>query len=120
MGTTSDVRCYDWFCYDGCPTNCMASQRYTGNTAISANVHRFSLVVEGWIHDAANKPGPAVRDTALENFHRSAHWREANRQAVDYLVRRAAEGSWSSPRRRTWLTSTGGTTAATGEPAFLA
>jgi len=92
MGSTSDVRCYDWICYDGCATNCMPSQRYVDNAAISANVHRFFVVVDGWIADARNNPDLVFVTAALENFRGSTQWREANYQAVDYMVRRAAEG----------------------------
>ncbi len=92
MGTTSNVRMYDFFAYDGCATNTMPSQRYARNNAIAANADRFFTVADGWIHDAANQPGPLFVTVSLENFAGSDFWRLANREAVDHLVRRAREG----------------------------
>jgi len=101
MGSTSNVRMYDFISYDGCVTNCMPSQRYachgvTGgdknNNAIEINADRFFTIVDGWLHDAANNAEPVFVTAALENFHQSEFWQRANAQAVDYLVRRAREG----------------------------
>lgn len=92
MGTTSNTRMYDFFAHDGCVTNTMPSQRYAGNNAISANIDRFFTVADSWLHDVVNNDKPLPVTVALENFVGSPDWQQANREAVDYLVRRAGEG----------------------------
>jgi hypothetical protein len=92
MGSTSNVRMYDFITFDGCPSISSPSQRYAGNNATAANVDRFFTVVDGWLHDARNNAEPVCVTVPLENFAASESWRQANAQAVDYLVRRAREG----------------------------
>jgi hypothetical protein len=91
MGTTTNVRMYNWFFYDGCATNTMHSHRYGNPRAIEENARRFHAVADGWIHDTANNPQPLFVTVALENFTGSPHWQKANADAADYLVRRAGE-----------------------------
>ena len=91
MGTSTNVRLYDWFFFDGVPSNTMHVHRAVNPPAIEENVRRFQAVVDGWIHDTANNPQPLFVTVGLENFVGSPHWQAANALAVEYLVRRAGE-----------------------------